>query len=472
MTKKRKGNKKPRTPRVEPLEHLLKAGEPETYGQLCWSLANRDTKRHQAGEVIKLGGWERTGRWTEKRFKLTAESIGNINRCLGIRTCGEASALFTETKELEPLGECPGGHQEAAFQYMMYGIMPTKPCPECGEIPTFQGLAMSLDFKSNGPVKGIDGNEYQICPKCGDDMLELQGSDPVGWGWNVVCTSCGWQTKQAEELDIHQYSDLMEEIKMKVEAIQRLMEMPGIVNQTRVESVCLQLRMVLELTIFSSLVSNKDAWQKSQEELRKAWNIKKIMADLKGIHGRYYPEPKRRVGNFLTEDRLISVHDQLNKVIHAENPLGTAVNLRHYMESVPKWIEWITSLLTEHKVFLYHHPNVFYWVGCSEGQKETSCALPSEQTPTGKRFARGRTASNRQIGNYASTSVNHGRNASYRHWNQPRLRGKESQKPMTNQMQQQADQPRTRRDSSYRSASPPSKGQAVDLYRPATPAKH
>ena len=197
-----------------------------------------------------------------------------------MRTCGEASELFTETKQVEPWGECPVGHQEAALDYMRYGIMPTKPCPECGEIPTFHAPAMSLDFRSTEPVKGIDGNAYQVCPECGDDMLELQGTDPVGWGWNIVCTNCGWRIKQAEELDIHQYSDLMEEIKLKVEAIQRLMEMPGIINQTRVESVCLQLRMVLELIVFSSLVSNKDAWRKSQDELRKVWNIKKIMADL------------------------------------------------------------------------------------------------------------------------------------------------------------------------------------------------
>ena len=360
MTKKRKAKKRARVPSAEPLEQLLKTGDPETYGRVCWSLANRDTERRQAGDVITLSAWEKVG--AERKFRLTEESIENIGRCLGMRTCGEASAIFTETRQVEPWSECPGGHQEAAFQYLTYGIVPTKPCPECGEIPRFEGLAMSLDFHRNGPVKGIDGNVYRVCPECGDDMLELQGTDPVGWGWDIVCASCGWQIKQAEELDIHQYSDLMQEIKLKVDAIQRLMEMPGIMNQTRVESVCLQLRMVLELIIFSSLVSNKDAWRKSQDELRKAWNIKKIMKDLRGIHGRYYPEPKGRAGDFLTEDRLVTVYNQLNRIIHAENPLGAGVDLRHYMESVPKWLDWIISLLTEHNLFLCHHPNVFYWV--------------------------------------------------------------------------------------------------------------
>ena len=145
-------------------------------------------------------------------------------------------------------------------------------------------------------------------------MLELRGTDIVSWGWNIVCNSCGWQLKQAEELDIQQYSDVMEEIKLKVEAIQRLTEMPGIINQTRVESVCLQLRMVLELIIFGSLVSNKDAWRKSQDELRKAWNVKKIMKDLRGIRGRYYPEPKEKLGDRQTGHCIRSIEQ--------DNPCG------------------------------------------------------------------------------------------------------------------------------------------------------
>ena len=384
MTKKRKANKRTTSPTPRPLEHLLEVGDSATYGQLCWSLGNRDTTRHQVGDVITLAGWKESGRPMETKFRLTEETVENINRCLGLRTCGEASALFTPPpEEVEPREECPNGHQEAAWDYMMYGIRPTKPCPECGETTTFEGLSMSLGFASTGPVKGVDGNKYQICPKCGDDMLELRGEDPVGWGWTIACLECGWEIKQAEELDIAQYSDLMEEIKLKIEAIPRVMEMPGIINQTRVESACLQLRMVLELIVFSSLVSNKDASQKSQDELRRAWNIKKIMGDLRGIHSKYYPEPKGKMRDFLTEERLVTVYDQLNKIIHAENPMGDQVDLRHYMESIPKWLEWATNLLLEHKVFLYHHPNVFYWVRMFGGPDGDVLCTPVRATPNG-----------------------------------------------------------------------------------------
>ena len=372
MAKKRQQKKKARQPKVRSLEHLLKTGEEHTYGQLCWSLGNRGTRIHRPAQVITLGGLNPNGESAERKLRLTEQSIENINRCLGLRTCGEAVSLFTKTPDTPPGPECPEGHGRMARDYMMYGIVPG-PCPKCGNKPNFQGMSMSLNFSREGKAKGIDGKEYDTCPSCGNDMLELQGNDPTGWGWEIACLNCDWKTKEAEELDIKQYSQVMEDIKLKVEAINQIMEMPGIINQTRVEASCLQLRMVLELIVFASLVSNKDALQKSQEELRSAWNIKKIMGDLRAAHGRFYPEPKGPEKQFLTEDRLVTIYDRLNKIIHAENPLGTQVNLREYLESMPTWVEWTKNLLYEHKIYLYHHPNVFYWVrmfGGTDGDVE------------------------------------------------------------------------------------------------------
>ena len=98
-----------------------------------------------------------------------------------------------------PTGECPHGHQEAAYAYMMYGIEPTEPCAECGEIPTFGNLSMSPGFYSDGPVKGVDGQEYATCPECGEDALELRGDGIGKWGWNIACLNCEWEMKQAEK---------------------------------------------------------------------------------------------------------------------------------------------------------------------------------------------------------------------------------------------------------------------------------
>ncbi len=384
MARKRKKKRSERDEKGKSLEQLLQTADPEYYGRVCWYLANRDTDRHGAGDVIFLEVPDGTGALRERKYRLTGQSTENIARCLGIRSPGEASRIFIPSTDEGPPRECSGGHPEAAFHYMTTGIVPTKPCPRCGQIPRFENLCMSLNFGSNEPAKGIDGKAYWTCPGCGDDMLELQGMDLHGWGWDITCRNCGWRIKQAEELDIQQYSDLMEQTKLKLEAIEGLMDMPGIINQTRLESICLQLRMILELIIFSSLVSNKDAWRKSQEELRKAWNVKKIMKDLKAIHSKYYPQAKEDVRGFLTEARLVSVYDQLNGIIHAENPLGPGVNLRRCIESIPIWLKWIVNLLTEHKVFLYHHPNVFYWVRMFGGPERQVLCTPIRTNTEGQ----------------------------------------------------------------------------------------
>ena len=224
------------------LEDLLGAGEAVLYGQVCWSIANRGTEPPKAGEVITLEGEYEEKSLTSRSFRLTRKSIENVERCLGMRTCGEAVALFAEREEVEPWGECPQGHQEAAFDFMMHGIRPTEPCPECGEIPNFGNTMMSLDLHSDGPVRGVDSQEYTTCRGCGDDTLQLEGSSIVECGWKITCLNCGWEMKQAETLDIVQYCDLMEEVKSRVESVNQLMEFPGITIRTRVESICLQLR--------------------------------------------------------------------------------------------------------------------------------------------------------------------------------------------------------------------------------------
>ena len=163
----------------KPLEKLLDSEDPEAYAQVCWLIANRGTESYRTGDVIKLDFPEITG--IKGKFRLTNESIENIERCLGLPTWEEASKIFIKPRQVEPRGECPSGHRDAALQYMLYGITPTKPCPECGEIPKFGNPSMSLNLLSDEPVKGTDGETYQTCPECGDDMLELQGSNPADW---------------------------------------------------------------------------------------------------------------------------------------------------------------------------------------------------------------------------------------------------------------------------------------------------
>ena len=374
MARKRKRSRKRNSRSVADLEDLLYAGDPVLYGQVCWSIASHGTERPTAGDVITLEGLDEAGDHATRPFRLTRETVENVERCLGLRTCGEAVALFAERKQGEPRGECHQGHPDAALEYMMHGTEPTEPCPNCGEVPRFTDSAMSLDFYSDDPVKAVDGNEYRECPQCGEDALERRGKSPVGWGWNIACLSCDWEIKQAERLDIDQYCDLMEEVRFRVESINQLMEMPGITMRTRVESASLQLRMLLELIVFSSLVSNKDVWQRSRKELQSSHDMSKKLKELKRLHPRFYPrpvddqertsadEPAEREQGFLSEDKLIKVYGQLGNILHADNPMGKPTNYRYFIDTVPEWLSQVQNLLACHKVYLYHHPDEFYLI--------------------------------------------------------------------------------------------------------------
>lgn len=282
--------------------------------------------------------------------------------------------MVDDQKGSGDMGECLHRHQEEALAFMLYGIQPTEPCPDCGEIAKFGNAMMSPDLYRDRPVKGVDGNPYSNCPACGENALQLEGESPVEWGWNIVCLSCEWTIKQAEGLDIAQYCDLMEEVKSRVESIKQLMENQGITTRTRVESICLQLRMILELIVFSSLVSNKDAWKKSKKELQSSQDISKKLKELKRLHPDFYPkpvalqenaageEPAELKDSYLSENKLIEIYGRLGNILHAENPLGNQTDYRFYIDAFPGWISQLENLLKCHKVYLYHHPQEFYLI--------------------------------------------------------------------------------------------------------------
>ena len=242
------------------------------------------------------------------------------------------------------------GIRKRLLPSMIEGVQPTEPCSECGEVPEFGDAVMSLDFQGDGPVKGVDGQEYTTCPQCGEEALELQGRSLADWGWTIVCPDCGWEKKQAEGLDIGQYCDLMEEAKSRLESIGQLLDMPGISSRTRVESMCLQLRMLLELVVFSSLVSNKDVWQRSKQELQSSRDMSKKLKELKRLHPNFYPtpldlerdapgkEPADRTGGFMDEATLMEVYGRLGNILHAENPMGKETDYGSFMGAVPNWV--------------------------------------------------------------------------------------------------------------------------------------
>ena len=55
MARKRKTKRSAEDERGQSLEQLLQTADPESYGRVCWYLANHDTQRHRADDVISMG---------------------------------------------------------------------------------------------------------------------------------------------------------------------------------------------------------------------------------------------------------------------------------------------------------------------------------------------------------------------------------------------------------------------------------
>lgn len=85
------------------------------------------------------------------------------------------------------------------------------------------------------------------------------------------------------ENNLAHYATNMLEIKIRLEAIRTLLS-GTVINLNALialESAALQLRKILELIIFSSLIANKEEYQKAYSSYTDYRTIRGIMKDLK-----------------------------------------------------------------------------------------------------------------------------------------------------------------------------------------------
>ena len=366
------------------LEELLRTGDIDGYAQACWNLASRTEEPPRIGEVITLSGPCDTHDFHEYRFRLTMQSMMTIAQCTGVETCGEAIRLVAKKLPPETLPCYPHGHGEQFQDFIMYGIEPYE-CVYCGETPEFTHQFKSINWPSAIPIKGVDGQGYNACPNCASDMLDLQGEKLGQWGWKISCMDCGWEIKQAELLDIQQYCDLMEQTKRDLNSAINLMGTTSVDIETRVRTVGVQTRMILENIAFAALVSNKDTSGKSPEEMKKLWNPREIFKDIEKVHPEFFPKPVKisrphsgrdnplalRTEGVLNREKLLQAYRELNALAHSRNPLDEPIDYKYFMEKIPTWLDEIFNTLETHQVMLYHHPDHFYIVKM-EGDKDGS----------------------------------------------------------------------------------------------------
>lgn len=176
--------------------------------------------------------------------------------------------------------------------------------------------------------------------------------------------------------DMDKYCGVMEEIKLRVTVVQFFLAGKGnaLWAPSTIESACLQIRKILELIAFGSLVANKEAYTTVYAKVSKAWNAGEILSELAKVNPSFYPVPvlevpsaragierelKQHEPDYLTKPEFEQVYGRCGVVAHAANPFGKGIDFAYYHRMVPRWLIKIMNLLNTHQLRLLNDPGMY-----------------------------------------------------------------------------------------------------------------
>jgi hypothetical protein len=168
---------------------------------------------------------------------------------------------------------------------------------------------------------------------------------------------------------LNKYASCMEEIKKRTEVIRGFLDgrCNALYKQTTAESICLQVRKILELIALASLVANKDEYAKVRTNFHKDWHAKRILSSIEEINANFYPKPTRQILDstgekvietkdikfgYLTRRDFENIYDRCGGLLHAQNPFSNQKDIDSFLKIVPSWMEKIKILLNHHQAQL------------------------------------------------------------------------------------------------------------------------
>ena len=160
------------------------------------------------------------------------------------------------------------------------------------------------------------------------------------------------------------YLELMLEVEKRLEVLNGFIskEIGALYVQTTIESEALQLRKILELIAYSSLIAHKTAYESIRSDISKDWHASRILRKVETLNPGFYPIPTngikngnwRRVrGGFLTRKQFETLYDRCGNVLHSKNPFSKISQYSlSFHKQVPSYVSRIERLLEEHVVVL------------------------------------------------------------------------------------------------------------------------
>ena len=189
------------------------------------------------------------------------------------------------------------------------------------------------------------------------------------------------QVSQNELNSIRKYCILLEEIKLRINSVMEIIDERKNKEQNlnmeemiqchmKTECICLQIRKILELIIFGTMVANQEVYKKTYSDFKNHWNVRKIMRKIEIINKNYYPiamsfgdsklnddginythELNVLNTEFLTKEEFIKLYDKCSEIIHSPNPFQNN-HLINFEKTLEDWMYKIVSLIYIHQIKL------------------------------------------------------------------------------------------------------------------------
>lgn len=192
---------------------------------------------------------------------------------------------------------------------------------------------------------------------------------------------------EMKEPDVTVYVSVMEEIKRRTAVIHSFLRgaSSALYRATQVESIYLQIRMILELIALASLAANKPLFEEIRKKFHKHWNPSDILKDIEALNPGYYPKailevPSGKTGvvndlvpkdsGFLTKAELVTIHGRTGNILHARNPFGKQLDYQEYEIQIPNIMDKIRMLLNCHQIQLLGEQDFFYLIHMKEDRDD------------------------------------------------------------------------------------------------------
>lgn len=184
------------------------------------------------------------------------------------------------------------------------------------------------------------------------------------------------------------YLAVLVEIKRRVKVVGDIITADSRLRYraTSIETACLQIRKVLELIAFGSLIANVRIYSAQHRKFAEHWNAKLMLKDMTRVNPNFYPSPIiqkpsaisgihmdwiAREKDFLTKDDFLHAYEKCGGIMHASNPYGATTDFDAYQADLIQWRKKIINLLNAHTMELVEDDLIYLFQMSPDDQAPT-----------------------------------------------------------------------------------------------------